>query len=76
MAGPVSSRTGGWKLHDWVVAIFLTVFIATIVVAATKTFAPTSGVTVGLHNAGQAVARFLELIAAFFTMVANLFSQL
>ncbi len=76
MAGFVSRSTGGWNLVDWVVALFLFVFIATLVVAAINTFAPASGLAVALRNAGLAVSRFLQLIAAFFTFLASLFSQL
>ena len=76
MAGFASKRTGGWNLVDWVVAIFLFVLIAGLVVAAINTFGPNSGLAVALHNAGLAVSRFLELIATFFTFLASLFSQL
>ncbi len=76
MAGFVSSRTGGWNLVDWVVALFLFVLIAGLVVAAINAFAPASGLAVALRNAGQAVSRFLLLIASFFTFLASLFAQL
>ena len=76
MAGFASSRTGGWNLVDWVVALFLFVLIATLVVVVVRASAPTSGLAVALHNAGQATSRFLLLIASFFTFLASLFAQL
>ncbi len=76
MAGFASSRTGGWNLVDWVVALFLFVLIATLVVIVVRASAPNSGLAIALHNAGQATSRFLLLIASFFTFLASLFTQL
>lgn len=76
MAGFASKSTNSWNLIDWVVAIFLFVLIAGLVVAAINTFSPNSGLAVALHNAGLAVSRFLLIIASFFTFLASLFSQL
>ena len=76
MAGPVSSRTSGWKLHDFIFVLFFGVLIVLLVVGAVKTVAPNSGLSVALHGAGQATSHFLQLIAAFFTMVASWFALL
>jgi acyl-CoA synthetase (AMP-forming)/AMP-acid ligase II len=76
MAGFASKRTGGWNLIDWVVAIFLFVLIAGLVIAAINTFSPNSGLALALHNAGLAVSRFLLIIASFFSFIASLFAQL
>ncbi len=76
MAGPASKRTSGWNLLDWIVAIFVIVLVAGLLTASIHTLAPNSGLALAIHNAGVAVARFLQLIAAFFTFLASLFSQL
>ena len=76
MAGFASKSTSSWNLVDWVVALFLFVLIATLVVVVVRASAPTSGLAVALHNAGQATSRFLLLIASFFTFLASLFAQL
>jgi acyl-CoA synthetase (AMP-forming)/AMP-acid ligase II len=76
MAGFASKRTGGWNLIDWIVAIFLFVLIAGLVIAAINTFSPNSGLALALHNAGLAVSRFLLIIASFFSFIASLFAQL
>ncbi len=72
----ISKRTASWKWHDWGFFIVVVIFFATVITAAIHTFAPTSGFEKGLHNAGQAVGHFLQLIAAFFTMIASWFLQL
>jgi hypothetical protein len=72
----VSSRTRGWNLIDWVVALFLFVLIATLVVVVIRAAAPNSALAIALHNAGLATSRFLLLIASFFTFLASLFAQL
>jgi len=76
MAGFASKRTGGWNLIDWVVAIFLFVLIAGLVVVVVRAAAPNSGLALALHNAGLAVSRFLLIIASFFSFIASLFAQL
>jgi hypothetical protein len=76
MAGFASKSTNSWNLIDWVVALFLFVLITTLVVVVVRAAAPTSGVAVALHNAGQATSRFLLIIASFFTFLASLFAQL
>ena len=76
MAGPVSSRTSGWKLHDWLFALFFVVLIVSLLGAAVHAVAPNSGVGIALHNAGHAVGNVLLIIASFLNLVAGWFNSL
>jgi hypothetical protein len=74
--GPLSSRMSGWRLHDYLFAIFFVVLIAGVVTTTIHAVAPNSAAGVDIHNAGQAVGHALEWLASGFNLVASWFLQL
>ena len=70
----LSKRTSGWKLHDWFFAVVFLFVVSAIVLAALHGFAPNSGATRGIHDAGQHIAQFFTWVADFFHIVASWFA--
>ena len=74
--GPLSSRTTGWKLHDYLFAIFIVILLTALLTTAIHTFAPTSQLGLDIHKAGQATGNVLKWLADGLLIVAGWFLQL
>lgn len=70
----LSRRLKGLPWYDWIAFVIVAFAIMSIAVAAVHGFAPKSGLADGIHNAGVNISHFLNLIASFFTMLAQFFA--
>jgi hypothetical protein len=71
----MSIRLKGMPWYDWLALLVVVLVVTSIVLATLHGIAPNSGLTQGIHRAGQQIAAVVRWIAEFFTMIVNWFAS-